>query len=776
MEPGFAAALFSRAALAALLTGIPCAALASPRVANFLDDGRVELVDGPRRATLAVGERFGSWTLMASAAPAAVLEDFTTRDGRMLFVDRDGVSFALPKTAEPTFATQPPYLGHTLDEVRASDTDLLADELLKAPGDPSYARVAAAFPPLQKVRANVYAFIGTPDSFDKVPLTYGGRSPNFDPAVYQPSIREVRSAGRVWDGLVGGYLPALRFVYFDGKGEGEGAWTEMVAFAPFRTMNGNDRVQPAWYRVSHVVNGALDWVRYVDTYLPYPPRGPDEPRRFYADLAHLKQQWDAQLDGAMRIDVPDEHLANLARFSLLRVMATRVHDYPKYGVVETNYGGSEHDGFPDTFNAETAAFIEWGLLDRAARNIDNYFGQFVRDDGSLVYRGPETGQFGRMLTVLAQFANAGGDADVLKRNRARIDALTRVLLSMRDSASGLLVGWSEADAVLDADPQRYFQPYFSNSTEAARGFRDLGRVWRRLGKQRGDEATADWGDQLLNDAATLRRNLEAAMARSMLSDGQPVLPAIADVKEPFHIAAARDRLDPQHRSYRAYMEMLYSGSLTREQVGGIVAYRARHHDILLGIPTAYGYDTGEVAGFLAYGHGYGLIQHDFMREALLLTYSVAAHQYTRGTWLAPETRQLMRDADAAPYCTPAQLSVPLLLKWLLVFEDPESETLWLAKGTPRDWLVAGRHIEVRDAATRWGRLGFRIESHSDHIEAHIDLPAGGIDAETKLRLRAALAMKSVTVNGRRGVRFDPATGTITIPPHTGGPLAIIAIY
>ena len=55
-------------------------------------------------------------------------------------------------------------------------------------------------------------------------------------------------------------------------------------------------------------------------------------------------------------------------------------------------------------------------------------------------------------------------------------------------------------------------------------------------------------------------------------------------EEPFHEAVARDKLDPQFRSYRAYAEMLYSGNLTRQQAEMIVNYRA-YHDIVLRIPT-----------------------------------------------------------------------------------------------------------------------------------------------------------------------------------------------
>jgi len=290
--------------------------------------------------------------------------------------------------------------------------------------------------------------------------------------------------------------------------------------------------------------------------------------------------------------------------------------------------------------------LEWGLIGTAGRYIDNYLGRFVRDDGSLLYRGPETGQYGRMLSVLAQYVNYGGDPALLLRHRTRIDGITRLLLGMRDkakqlprhnSAYGMLAGWSEADASLDPDPPRYMQPYFSNSAEAAQGFRDLGRVWSRIGKQQHSAELVTWGDRLVRESTELQSDLQTSISRSLLRDGsETILPSIAGVKEPFHVVVPRDPTDPQFRSYRAYMEMMYSGLLTQGETEQIVNYRRTHHDIILGIPTAYGYKTGAVAGFLAYGHAYGLIQHDMNREALLLLYSIMAHQYTRGTWTATQ--------------------------------------------------------------------------------------------------------------------------------------------
>jgi hypothetical protein len=734
----------------------------TPKLVGARDSTQALIAFGNQPVKLAVGQRVGSWTLMQvlPARPSTgrdaivVLEDFSKVESSLLFLTSSGILFELPKTAEPTWGDSTRYfLGRTLGEVIKSPTDLLGDQLLAGGGDPHYEEVASALPPI--ARMPTYGFVGTPENRDKIGFEYGGRTANFDPAPYHPSIGKIRDKGRVLDGLVGGYLPVMRFVY----PESEHTWCEFLAFAPFRRVNESASVQPVWYRVARIEADTLVWVKYIDSYHPFLPGMRSNPQGFWRDLLGLKEGWENLLAGAMQVELPDRRLADMARFGLVREMMTRTQDFPHYGVIDRNYAGSEHDGFPDAFTVGTEAMIAWGLVDRAGRYIDNYFGQYVRDDGSLLYRGPETGQFGRMLTVLAQFVEAGGDPALLLKHRKRIDAVTDLLLVLRREAKelpsdnpayGMIAGWSEADAALDAEPTRYVQPYFSNSTEAARGFRDLGRVWRHLGQQRRDASLKGRGDVLINEGESLEKDIQKSISRSLIhQDGETILPALAGVKEPFHVVVPRDGSDPQFRSYRAYMEMLHSGTLTKEQVRWITDYRSGHHDRILGLPTAYGYATGEMASFLSYGIGYGLIQHDFVPEALLLLWSDMAHGYTRGGWTAPETRNIRPEILAAPYATPAQLVVPLMTKWMLLFEDPERDEVWLARAVPRDWLENGKGISVKSAATRFGRVGFEIRSflNEGRVEAEVEIPKSFRAAlRLKLRLPEGWMIQSAMVN------------------------------
>ena len=407
------------------------------KIARFAGSS-VEVVSGKDKQTLRVGNKVGDWTLMEIIdVPAphhsyAVFEDWAHPDGHMIFVDAHGLSIDLPKSSESTSADPSTILrGHTPEQINESAPDLLGNEILAMPGDPEYDEVAKVFPPIRKIKT--YSFVGTPDNNDKVGFVYGGRTPNFDPAPYYDPINKIRDDGKVLDGVVGGYLPILRFVY----PETAGNWTEMVAFAPFRVSDNNDRIQPVWYRVVRVENGEFKWARYIDSYHPFPPRTDYDPKVFYRDVVNLNDRWLKMLAPAMKIDLPDERVANMARFSLVRAMMTRTRDYPHYGAFDKDYFGSEHEGFPDTFTVETAASLDWGLVDLAGRYIDNYFEKYVRDDGSILYRGPETGQYGRMLTLVAQYVNFGGDPQILLKRRSRIDGVTKLLLYLRDKAKTL---------------------------------------------------------------------------------------------------------------------------------------------------------------------------------------------------------------------------------------------------------------------------------------------------------------------------------------------------
>jgi hypothetical protein len=548
--------------------------------------------------------------------------------------------------------------------------------------------------------------------------------------------------------------------------------------------------QPVWYRLIKYKDGTLEKVEYCRLYLP--SRGKVRGETFYKELLKVWKEWNNILKPAMKLDLPETKISNFCRHSLIQAMITRINDHPKYGVFDRGYGGSEHDGFPDTFTASVSCFLEWGLSGVARRYLDNYFTEFVEKDGSINYRGPEIGQYGRILTVLAEYYNYTKDHTALLKYIEKIRGIEDLLLSLREKskkfppdgpAYGMISGWSEADSCLFPEPEQYNQPYFSNSTEASHGFYDLGKVWVKIGEKLSKSKLTSRGRELIREAKELKRDILISVERSILKNRSPVcLPAIAGAKKPYDEDIKEDPLCPQQFAPRAYSEMLHSGILPESVIEVITKYNSTHGGSVLGIP---GFPGGGWLGgsshinrtflpFLAHRYAYGLIQNDKIREFLLLYYAIMAHCHTRGTWTAFEFAIIDEAGKRtfAPYCVPAQLVIPFLTKWMLVFEDPNLSILYLSRAIPRAWLEDGKKITIQDAPTRWGKVNCEITSRINEgkVVVVIELPQSNFDAEVSLRIRAPQKrrIKHVFVNNEAWPEFDFNKETIHLPAHLQG--------
>ena len=86
--------------------------------------------------------------------------------------------------------------------------------------------------------------------------------------------------------------------------------------------------------------------------------------------------------------------------------------------------------------------------------------------------------------------------------------------------------------------------------------------------------------------------------------------------------------------------------------------------------------------------GYGLLVYDFVERFLLHYFGMSAHTYTRGTWTTPEATHPDRDVGSTDYVAAGVHTAPTYLKWMLLFEEPNNQTVWLAKAMPREWTCS----------------------------------------------------------------------------------------
>ena len=130
------------------------------------------------------------------------------------------------------------------------------------------------------------------------------------------------------------------------------------------------------------------------------------------------------------------------------------------------------------------------------------------------------------------------------------------------------------------------------------------------------------------------------------------------------------------------------------------------------------------------------------------------------------------------FCIPAQQTIPLLVRWMLVFEDSDADTLHVGRAIPRDWVASGKPIGIENAPTRYGRVTYRLETRETGVlAASIVLPpTGALPKELHVTFRVAKGKKvsGITVNGRP-VNSSGADGeTAVIQPEGQRRFEVIA--
>jgi hypothetical protein len=129
------------------------------------------------------------------------------------------------------------------------------------------------------------------------------------------------------------------------------------------------------------------------------------------------------------------------------------------------------------------------------------------------------------------------------------------------------------------------------------------------------------------------------------------------------------------------------------------------------------------------------------------------------------------DGGLPLYCIPAQLTIPKLVRWMLVFEASDSETLYLGKAIPRDWFASGQPIEIKGAPTRWGKVDLALQGGSEKVSGRVNFHGDGRPDEVRLSLRLPKGLKVKTVKlGGKTVKL--VGDTVTFKPGKAAELSI----
>ncbi|HEY6836100.1 MAG TPA: hypothetical protein VI142_06475 [Gaiellaceae bacterium] len=121
------------------------------------------------------------------------------------------------------------------------------------------------------------------------------------------------------------------------------------------------------------------------------------------------------------------------------------------------------------------------------------------------------------------------------------------------------------------------------------------------------------------------------------------------------------------------------------------------------------------------------------------------------------------------------------LRLMLVHEtraaDGVPNGLELAYSTPRRWLLPGKQIVVRGAPTSFGKLSYSMVARKGSVSVQLTVPRRVQPQTLRLRLRLPLGKRitSVALHGRAFTRFDVGSGTIDLSGLKGR-VTLVASY
>ena len=695
-----------------------------------------------------------------------VYEDLRSRDGALTFVSAQGAR-VLPKSSEAAFPTvETPYLGLKLEEIGMSAPDLLADKLLAGGDDPDPKQVADAAPPQGSAafrreqgapqvqfRPRWDTFVGTVEASDTQPVYPSGNTRTYHPNQWFPEITLDLTRKR-YDGLVGGWMPAVRKI----MPLSDTSYFEIVVFGDVEAHD--EFIVQTWHRTTHIEDGKITKAVYGYSYPPFAPTRIDpKPEEFYRALLLFAEYWERHLHDFAPTALPDSSWVDMSKHTFAKELMVRPRGvYPKYGAVDRDYYGSEYDGFQDIFTMALGANLEWGRFDEARKILDNYLTDFTDAKGMINMRGPETAQFGMTLALLARYFHYTGDAALLTRHQEKILATVKMLEDMHeaslklpadDPGHGIIHGWSESDSCLHPTPSVWWLPYWANNAWTARGFTDLARAWSAI-----RPASKAQSESWLSRARTLRETTVESMRKNVQADKKPpYIGFYPGAKLTFWESMTTENPTPQLWAHRPYAELLHADVLPSDLADTVIncmrAYGATTLGVVANVERPH--KTGrDILGFISYGYAQMLLRLDRAEEYLLFLYSHRYHDHSRGSWVAGEVSGITGGTPL--FCIPAQQTIPLLVRWMLVLEDSDEDRLYFARAVPRAWVGSGKPVSITQAPTRFGRVSLHLQAKPENntVTAGVELARAGSPKEIQVKLRVPknTPLRSATVNGR----------------------------
>ncbi len=447
-------------------------------------------------------------------------------------------------------------------------------------------------------------------------------------------------------------------------------------------------------------------------------------------LAAVGRQWDAWLATAAPIIVPHRIASDFYRAALIDIMLMR--DSRPGGLAVPQPGATVYRGFwmrdgSYIINALASA----GLLKEARESL-GYLCTQQDPDGAWDRPQTQWDSLGQAPWAITTYCSLAGDDALLARLYPKLLAGVKWAARSREKSK-----------VLDAEGKR---PLTWGLVEP--GFGDgglptayvLGQdFWALYGLDLTIEAARRLGREddlpfLEAERADFAACVRECAARSFLTlpDGRGYIPPIPG--------------DREHTSQWGNLAALYPSGFLLDDPHMLATLRYIESRWSEGLPLGLGYTYDGVWPYMACDVAKIDLRLGEYDKAAEIFYAVLDHAAPTRAWIEEIALPSHGGSGDMPHGW-ASANYVLLLRDLLAFED--RARLLVAPGVPRDWLLDGQTVGVRDLPTSFGRLTYTLTSHvaRGEISAEVTAPAG-TPVVMFFRHPDHRALRTVEVDGR----------------------------
>ena len=514
--------------------------------------------------------------------------------------------------------------------------------------------------------------------------------------------------------------------------------------------------------------------------------------------------WKDRLAEGMQVEIPDPHVQSLFNATLQHFLLAMTKDgkrqehYPNTAMLYYGSIGSESSPIIQSLDMR-------GLHARAESCLNAWLstqgdsmpaGDYASKEGGFYHYWPNyTSCQGGVLWALAEHYLYTRDQDWLRRVAPQVVAGCDFIIrerkrTMKELPGGrrqLWYGLAPAGCVAD---MRDWEYSFMLNAYFHLGLKKSAQVLQDVDPENARRIEAEARDYL----ETIRRALKESVALSpvtRLRDGTsvPSVPSYVGLRG--LSTDVKDSVDPDLRHGYAYDSTAGPFHLLKGEVvapgESEVTWMLNYLEdrFFMFTPLRSRVDLDELSSDWFNLGGFEKLQPYYVHYQDAYLQRDQIPNFLRGFFntLAaisdPQTLTFQEELDfggAQPHKTHEEGWFFHQLRHMLVMEMEND--LFLAAGTPRQWLEDGKKIGVTRAPTYFGEISYRIESFANQgrIEAAVRLPTRRQPANLYLRLRhpKQAQLKRVKANDRAWEGFDAARERIKLP--VGEPELKIAAY